>query len=665
MTHLSARRILDLPAIGPCDSISLPTLLRALIRVSGAIIARRSDAFPIHRRIILETIREVGVLQEFFEDVAERGTALPASATVGLSELYIALHKIQNLISDCARRGARLWILARSDRVSSEFRLLIRSISVALDVLPLDAIDAAPEMKELIFLLSAQARKVGVEVDPADDSAARTVRFVLDQFKSGAAPDPADLSRVLKRLDVSTWSECDEEVSFLEEEMFSCLQEESNEVAIFGTLMSFMVYCRVVLFITIDGEGVGRDERARRAFDTSSLNPQTLVCPISLEIMKDPVTISTGHTYDRVAIKKWIKSGSCTCPITGEKLTNVDFVPNSSLRRVIEQFYSNKGVEISESNTKHTWNIEKTATPFSSAAAGATKMAVAFLIEKLAKGGEEEEKRKAVYEIRKLSKFNLFNRACLVEADAVPWLLYLLSSSSSSDASTQLNIVSALLNLSKHPNGRKAVFEAGGVDLIIDIMRVGLKVEAQNNAAAILFYLSSADEYRKEIGEIRRAIPALLELLQEGSYRGKKNAITCLFGLLQYPGNHRKIVAAGAIPVLTNLLSSDHVDLANDSVQVLEKIAERDEGTDAIIGSAGIAKIAEILSSTSSRSGKEHCVSLLLHLCSNGGDKVVSVIEKIPPLISSLYSIVTEGSPQAGRKARLILNRIHRRSTIS
>ncbi|KAE9621730.1 putative aminoacyltransferase, E1 ubiquitin-activating enzyme [Lupinus albus] len=30
------------------------------------------------------------------------------------------------------------------------------------------------------------------------------------------------------------------------------------------------------------------------------------LCPISLEIMKDPVTISTGITYDRESIEKWL-----------------------------------------------------------------------------------------------------------------------------------------------------------------------------------------------------------------------------------------------------------------------------------------------------------------------------------------------------------------------
>jgi hypothetical protein len=35
---------------------------------------------------------------------------------------------------------------------------------------------------------------------------------------------------------------------------------------------------------------------------------QHLVCPISHELMKDPVMLESGHTYDRTAIERWLES---------------------------------------------------------------------------------------------------------------------------------------------------------------------------------------------------------------------------------------------------------------------------------------------------------------------------------------------------------------------
>ncbi|KAJ7971683.1 RING-type E3 ubiquitin transferase [Quillaja saponaria] len=66
--------------------------------------------------------------------------------------------------------------------------------------------------------------------------------------------------------------------------------------------------------------------------------PPFFLCPISLEIMKDPVTISTGITYDRESIEKWLFSGkNNSCPVTKQPLTeSTDLTPNHTVRRLIQ-----------------------------------------------------------------------------------------------------------------------------------------------------------------------------------------------------------------------------------------------------------------------------------------------------------------------------------------
>ena len=51
--------------------------------------------------------------------------------------------------------------------------------------------------------------------------------------------------------------------------------------------------------------------------------PEEFRCPISLQLMSDPVTISFVQTYGWVFIKKWISEGHGTCPKTQQKLTHV------------------------------------------------------------------------------------------------------------------------------------------------------------------------------------------------------------------------------------------------------------------------------------------------------------------------------------------------------
>ncbi|XP_060201042.1 E3 ubiquitin-protein ligase PUB23-like [Lycium barbarum] len=69
--------------------------------------------------------------------------------------------------------------------------------------------------------------------------------------------------------------------------------------------------------------------------------PQYFLCPISLMIMKDPVTTVTGITYDRENIEMWLLTAeeeSATCPVTKQKLPrDIELLtPNHMLRRLIQ-----------------------------------------------------------------------------------------------------------------------------------------------------------------------------------------------------------------------------------------------------------------------------------------------------------------------------------------
>ncbi|CAL0323916.1 unnamed protein product [Lupinus luteus] len=66
--------------------------------------------------------------------------------------------------------------------------------------------------------------------------------------------------------------------------------------------------------------------------------PNHFMCPISLDLMKDPVTLSTGITYDRDNMEKWFDNGNCTCPVTNQIVRNFDMIPNHSLRIMIQDW---------------------------------------------------------------------------------------------------------------------------------------------------------------------------------------------------------------------------------------------------------------------------------------------------------------------------------------
>ena len=70
---------------------------------------------------------------------------------------------------------------------------------------------------------------------------------------------------------------------------------------------------------------------------TENAAPRDYRCPITKEIMRDPVIVSTGHTFERTAIERCLQTHSAN-PLTGAYLDNRILTPNIALRQAITAF---------------------------------------------------------------------------------------------------------------------------------------------------------------------------------------------------------------------------------------------------------------------------------------------------------------------------------------
>ena len=78
------------------------------------------------------------------------------------------------------------------------------------------------------------------------------------------------------------------------------------------------------------------------------LPPEELRCPISLQLMSDPVIIASGQTYERVCIEKWFRDGHNTCPKTQQKLSHLCLTPNYCVKGLVASWCEQNGVPIPE-----------------------------------------------------------------------------------------------------------------------------------------------------------------------------------------------------------------------------------------------------------------------------------------------------------------------------
>ncbi|KAM0987438.1 hypothetical protein ACFX2A_011728 [Malus domestica] len=608
----SGRRILTYPAVHPSHSSadtpdvahrSHPQHLLFQVEIHRQQRQKRPGNYPKNRLVRI-----------FLEEVRDGSLGLPASAVLSLSELHLAFQKVQFLLEDLARDDARVWMLMNSSRVASQFRVLSRAMGTALDVLPLGLVSAAVEVKEHVQLVARQARKAGYEVDPDD------IRV--------ASAEVGQVREASQVLGFGNWSR----------------EFERGEER--GGLKGLMCYCRCVLFDVVDGEPGRRSETkcggGGGGEAVGCFNLEDFRCPISLEIMADPVTVATGQSYDRCSIAKWFRADNLICPKTGEKLKNTEVVPNLALKRLIQQLCFENGGAFADSGRR---NLDigraRLAVAGSLADEGAMQMVAEFLNGRLAVGTVEEQNKSRT---RLLMKSGFLRKQAFLTADSV----------------TQEKAIAPLLNVSKYSKSKAVIVENGGLNLMVGVLEKGLKSEARQHAAGTLFYLSSTEEYRRLIGETADAIPALMALIKDGTDRARKNALVVIFGLLTHPANHRRVIAAGVVPLLVHVLTLfDSEALVMDALAILSTLAEKADGSIAILRCKALDSIVGILNSSIPRAGKEFCVSLLLALCVNGSGDVVALLAKSPSLMGTLYSQLSEGTSRASKKASSLIRVLH------
>ena len=65
------------------------------------------------------------------------------------------------------------------------------------------------------------------------------------------------------------------------------------------------------------------------------------LCPITRQIMVEPVVDALGNTYDKEAIKEWLKTND-TSQKTKEKLPNKILTPNNKTKAEITEYKEEK-----------------------------------------------------------------------------------------------------------------------------------------------------------------------------------------------------------------------------------------------------------------------------------------------------------------------------------
>ncbi|KAI7736523.1 hypothetical protein M8C21_003523 [Ambrosia artemisiifolia] len=515
------------------DSTAVVAAIQSLLRLVRDIARRSATGFTgAFKKDCSDMCRRVALLSHLFEEIRDyQGDLRPldmsasssssSNSSSSLSELTQALKGAKKLVlfaGSFDNNNNNMSTDGTAQQIVFQFQCITWKLEKALASLPYDSFDISEEVKEQVDLVRVQLKRAAERYGRSQD---------LTVLSGGVSESLAKESDILHG------------VCYDHDEVESKVGNVSNESIVND--VDEMMYepatgsSEASCLLKPSDDAVNSVEETKKP-----VIPDDFLCPISLELIRDPVIVSTGQTYERSYIQRWINCGNTTCPKTRQKLQNLILTPNYVLRSLITQWCKLHNVDhptlLTNSRLK---NVDK-----------ALLDVIDAIVRNLSSQSIEEQ-RAAVSEIRSLSKRSTDNRILIAEAGAIPILVNLILSK---DNITQQHAVTSILNLSIYEDNRELIMLANAVPSIVQVLRTGA-METRENAAATLFSLSLADENKMIIGA-SGAIPLLVHLLENGSKRGKNDAATALFNLSANSRNQEN-----AISILLSLCKRDDENL--------------------------------------------------------------------------------------------------------
>ncbi|CAK9140809.1 unnamed protein product [Ilex paraguariensis] len=375
--------------------------------------------------------------------------------------------------------------------------------------------------------------------------------------------------------------------------------------------------------------------------------PYHFRCPISLELMSDPVTVSTGQTYDRASIESWVATGNTTCPVTRAPLSDFTLIPNHTLRRLIQDWCV----------ANRSFGVERIPTPKQPADPTLVR---SLLSQASSLSNPLNSRLSALRRLRGLARDSDKNRSVICAHSAHEVLLSIAFSNLDS-VSSELNHESLAL-LSMFPlSESECMLVASRPDrvgyLVALLFHSSIDVRV-NSAALIEIVLAGtrSPELRAEISNADEIFEGIVGILTYPmAYpRALKIGIKALFALCLVKQHRHKAVTARAVEAVIDRLADFEKCDAERALATVELLCRIPSGCAAFASHAlTVPLLVKIILKVSDRA-TEYAAGALLSLCSTS-ELTQREAVAAGVLTQLLLLVQSDCTQRAKRKAQMLL----------
>ncbi|PKU69240.1 U-box domain-containing protein 44 isoform X1 [Dendrobium catenatum] len=340
---------------------------------------------------------------------------------------------------------------------------------------------------------------------------------------------------------------------------------------------------------------------------------ESFLCPLTKQVMRDPVTIENGHTYEREAIEKWFKECKDSgrrpiCPLTLQELNSTDLNSSTALRHTIEE-----------------WTQRNDAAQLDNACRS------------LGPGSSESDTLQALDYVMKICQKSRLNKRAVRNADLIPMIADMLKSSS---RKVRCKSLQTLCVVAQDDDNNKTVIAAG--DTVRTIVKFLSHDHSQERkeAVSLLFELSKSESLSEKIGGVNGAILILVGLASSKSENilTVEKAEKILENLEKDEKNVRLMAENGRLrPLLTQLLEGSPETQLSMAAFLGELVLSNDDKV-FVAQTAGSA-LVDVMKS-GSKQAIEAALKALNQISSHEASaKILIQAGILPPLVKDLFTV--------------------------
>ncbi|CAN7133974.1 unnamed protein product [Brassica rapa subsp. narinosa] len=326
---------------------------------------------------------------------------------------------------------------------------------------------------------------------------------------------------------------------------------------------------------------------------------EAFICPLTKEVMHDPVTLENGRTFEREAIEKWFKkcrdgNKPPSCPITSQELSSADVSPSIALRNTIEEWrWRNDAAKLDvarqalflgndESDVLQAlMNVRQICRSIRSNRQGVRNSQLVRMIIDVLKSNSHKVRYKALQTLQVVVEGDEESKAILAEGDTVRTLVKFLSHEPSKGKEAA---VSLLFELSKSEALCEKIGSVNGALILL----VGLtssnsvNVSIVDKAERTLENMERSEEVVRQMASYGRLQPLLGKIL-EGSPE-TKHSMTTFLGELSLNNDTKVYIAQTVGSSLVDLMRSGDMTQREAALRALNNISSYEGSAKLLIG---------------------------------------------------------------------------------